>query len=294
MTSLADLFNPSFFIILGIVVLLIALVVVYFESKLREQNHKIASMLSLVSTLAEEFNHLAIKSVNTTENVNSNTEIPQTHILSHNLESQHNETKQLQLIEVSDDETYNEDDVEDDVENDDVEDDDVEDDDVEDDDVEDDDENDVEDDDENDVEDDVEDVEKYLENIKIVKLNISEIVDSDATTYEEANNLVFDADTDLAILEDMNKIPQISEESIQSLTPDEVKEEIQDSLVIASNLDLSSLDLKNISADENSNESYKKLSLPKLRSIVVDKGLISNSDVQKLKKPEILKLLGVE
>ena len=71
MASLADLFNPSFFIILGIVALLIALMVVYFESKMREQNHKIASMLSLVSTLAEDMNgvkmglnHLAITSLN--------------------------------------------------------------------------------------------------------------------------------------------------------------------------------------------------------------------------------------
>ena len=39
---------------------------IYFENRMREQNHKIASMLSLVSTLAEDmnnvkmgFNHLA-------------------------------------------------------------------------------------------------------------------------------------------------------------------------------------------------------------------------------------------
>jgi len=34
--------------------------------------------------------------------------------------------------------------------------------------------------------------------------------------------------------------------------------------------------------------------LPKLRSIAVEKGLTTNSDASKLKKPEILKLLGVE
>ena len=37
---------------------------------------------------------------------------------------------------------------------------------------------------------------------------------------------------------------------------------------------------------------YKKLSLPKLRSIVSDKGLAS--DASKLKKNELLKLLGAE
>jgi hypothetical protein len=43
-------------IILGIVLLGIALAVVFFERKIREQNHKIASMFSLVSSLAEELN----------------------------------------------------------------------------------------------------------------------------------------------------------------------------------------------------------------------------------------------
>jgi uncharacterized protein YoxC len=56
MPSLADLFNPSFLMFLGILVLVVALLVVYFESKLREQNHKITSMFSIVSTLAEDMN----------------------------------------------------------------------------------------------------------------------------------------------------------------------------------------------------------------------------------------------
>ena len=68
MASLADLFNPTFLMFLGILVLVVALLVVYFESKMREQNHKITSMLSLVSTLAEDMtgmkiglHHLAIR-----------------------------------------------------------------------------------------------------------------------------------------------------------------------------------------------------------------------------------------
>ena len=56
MPSLTDLFNPTFLIFLGILVLVVALLVVYFETKFREQNHKISSMLSLVSSLAEEVN----------------------------------------------------------------------------------------------------------------------------------------------------------------------------------------------------------------------------------------------
>jgi cell division protein FtsL len=80
MASLADLFNPTFLMFLGILVLVVAMLVVYFESKMREQNHKITSMLSLVSTLAEDMtgmkmglNHLAITSLNG----GSQMEIPQ-------------------------------------------------------------------------------------------------------------------------------------------------------------------------------------------------------------------------
>ena len=58
MASLTDLFNPQFLMFLGILVLCLALLVVYFESKLRDQNHKISSMLSVVSSLADEVNLL--------------------------------------------------------------------------------------------------------------------------------------------------------------------------------------------------------------------------------------------
>ena len=56
MASLTDLFNPTFLMFLGILVLVVALLVVYFETKFREQNHKISYMLSHVSYLAEEVN----------------------------------------------------------------------------------------------------------------------------------------------------------------------------------------------------------------------------------------------
>ena len=56
MPSLTDLFNPSFLMFLGILVLVISLLFIYFETKYRDQNHKISSMLSLVSSLAEELN----------------------------------------------------------------------------------------------------------------------------------------------------------------------------------------------------------------------------------------------
>ena len=80
----------NIFIVVGLVTIAIAMAVVYFERKLREQNHKIATMFSLVSSLADEINC-------------KNVQKPVT-----------------QLIDVSDDEDEEEE-LEDDVEDDDVE-----------------------------------------------------------------------------------------------------------------------------------------------------------------------------
>ena len=56
----ADCLTPTFLVTIGTIFLCLALLVVYFESKSREQNHKINSMLSLVSTLADELNNYKI------------------------------------------------------------------------------------------------------------------------------------------------------------------------------------------------------------------------------------------
>ncbi len=292
MASLADLFNPSFFIILGIVALLIALMIVYFESKMREQNHKIASMLSLVSTLAEDINgvkmglnHLAVTSVNG-GGIPQNTPFPP-----QNLGTKVKQDNNLNLIEVSDDEsdydneeeTINDSELEDneydnettsecdfDYEN---------------------------DDDENDENDDG-------ENIKIIKLSISQNNEDNENSYEEVHNLDFDVD-DLAVLDDVNENPEITKALTQELTSlkcDEEKEEnpLEEAQIkLEENVVPSSSDLKTISinlGDEPHSENiyYKKLQLPKLRSIAVEKGLTTSSEAQKFKKPELLKLLGVE
>jgi len=63
MPSFIDFFNPTFFIFLGMLVLVAALLIVYFETKLREQNHKITSMFSLVTAITDELNtvkHIAL------------------------------------------------------------------------------------------------------------------------------------------------------------------------------------------------------------------------------------------
>jgi hypothetical protein len=60
MNCFNDFFTPSFLTFLGLLAIVLALIIIYFESKMREQNHKISSMLSLVSSLAEELNNTKI------------------------------------------------------------------------------------------------------------------------------------------------------------------------------------------------------------------------------------------
>jgi len=259
MASLADLFNPTFLMFLGILVLVVALLVVYFESKMREQNHKIASMLSLVSTLAEDMNgvkmginHLALRSGQHL-NVPLRENLGNIELVSGN------------LIEVSDGEESESESESEDEGNEDLE--------------------------SSNSESDSED-EEDEEDIKIVKLQVSNEDLEDDASYEEANNLEFDIDEEL----DTDLVPQITNDYVEEVL--ELKYDIESEPILEESSMPTSSDLKTISINlgEEHEDSidYKKLQLAKLRSIVVEKGLTNNSDASKLKKPELLKLLGAE
>ena len=206
-------------------------------------------------------NHLALASVQ-----GGNHSIPQnTPFPTHNLGSIHHNEKSNELIEVSDD--------------------------------------DEEDDDEDDDKDHTTICED--DNIKVIKLNISQ-----GESDSEENAFDLDAADDLAELdgefEPTDDIPEISEEyteEILNLKYDESKEEkplAEDHLVLEEQkIPTTVSELKTISinlGDEHHSEhiDFKKLQLPKLRSIAVEKGLTTSSEAQKLKKPDLLKLLGAE
>jgi hypothetical protein len=265
MAALADLFSPTFLMFLGILVLIVALMVVYFESKMRDQNHKIASMLSLVSTLAEDMNGVKM-GLNQLAVTRMGGSFPQN--FEQPLENSRVPYKQeSNLIEVSDDE-------EDDEEDDDIEenDDDDIDDDIDDDDDDDDDES--------------------THEVKILKINMTS-----QNQYEDSlsgNNLeIDDLDEELDELdEELSEAQSLSSKS--SKLSDKLEETVygktfQEPLNISSDLKTISIDLEESNHDSLD---YKKLSLPKLRSIVSEKGLVS--DASKLKKNELLKLLDSE
>jgi hypothetical protein len=273
MASLTDLFNPTFLMFLGILVLVVALVVVYFESKLREQNHKIASMFSIVSTLAEDANGMKM-GINQLMHY-SNTNGGSVQVQQQPFVPYEQNTK---LIEVSDDEEESDDDSEEEDINSDVED------------VEVDSESDVED-----VEDDSS-LGKYMDDMESEADSLSE---SDLQEHVEQEKItVFklkeDGDENIENVEEDESIEDLASElssgdlgDIENVEEEPIKEE--------SVLDVSELKTISINLEEPVEKiDYKKLQLPKLKSIVVEKGLATNSDASKLKKAELLKLLGIE
>ena len=286
MASLTDLFNPTFLMFLGILVLVVALLVVYFESKFREQNHKISSMLSLVSSLAEELNgtkmviqHLSMRGGVQSQNFQQEQTFSNFHDLEENVAQQNtNNTNNTKLIQVSDDE--NSDSESETSDNNSESDDSVE--------ILDDEEDSVKEMDDESVssENNVIEIGEHND-IKILKLNITQQNDDESDNSEEEQKLDFD---------DLDDLENLSESSESLSIKDEPQFEEVTEINETKDDNIKSMDLKsiNITLEETKHESldYKKMGLPKLRSVVTEKGLIS--DASKLKKNELLKLLGIE
>lgn len=264
MASLTDLFNPTFLMFLGILVLVVALLVVYFESKFREQNHKISSMLSLVSSLAEEVNgsKMFIHQLTMSNQPHSQQVFQQ-----QQQQQQPNLEKRVvqndNLILVSDDEDS----------------DDEEEEDSSDSDISEADDSDAASEvsiDENDENDDSDTELGTSNDVKVLKLNINDNKD-DSESGDELS---------VEDLDEMDDLEDLDDSSTSSVS---IKEEKNDNI---KSMDLKSI---NITLEETKPEQpldYRKMALPKLRSIVAEKGL--SSDSSKLKKNELFKLLGVE
>jgi len=274
MSIIESLINPSFLLFLGVLMMTVSFLVIYFEGKMREQNHKISSMLSLVYTLAEDLNTVTAKVTR-----HGNESLDNIH-LNNSLEEPTMKINITQdnLIYVSDN----------DVNEDEDEDSDSEDEDEDSEDEELDDDHEVEEDleEEEELEDD-EDIEyhEYVtknNDIKILKIDLNTINDQDINIEFIENNENTHDELDIELFkktEDLNDLNEIlkNEETQQN----EEEKEI-DFKTNPNNL------------EENSNDTldFKKLSIQKLRSVVTEKGL--TNEANKLKKNELLKLLGLE
>ena len=279
MASLVDIFNPSFFMFLGILVLVAALLVVYFESKNREQNNKMTSMLNLITCMADEMNAIKIHLAHQTVNFGVG---PQSQPQHSSLETNNVHIVRTDLIAVSDDSDSDSDN---------------------------DSENSIEDNDNSSDSDsdsgsesnseDIEELQNIIEigdnsDIKVLKLNLSNINDidenKDVNDFEEIGDLeIIDEDDDLSI--DSVSVSSNDEDNVNENKND--NDDNDNDEINISKLNLKSINISSLEEIKNyDNIDYKKLTLSKLRSTVVEKGLVVDSS--KLKKNDLLKLLGAE
>jgi hypothetical protein len=284
MTALSELFTPTFLMFLGILLLVVALVVVYFESKMRDQNHKIASMLSLVSTLAEDMNGVKMGlnqvamgqmggqmgQMGGQQMGGQQMDRQQMGIQSPPLE---NSNKSLYLQEVDNLIPVSDDDSEEDDES-----------------VMDDSDSDIDADslshDDRDSDDESSDEEEEV--VKVLRLNIPAPGNNEDVGLNELEDLDDLTDEALSVSSDESSEYKLDIQSSDIIAAEEIKAETR--------LNISASDFKtiNISLEETGAESvdYKKLPLPKLRNIVTERGLAT--DAAKMKKNELLKLLEAE
>lgn len=279
MASLAEIFNPTVLIFLGILFLVVALLVLYFESKMREQNHKIASMLSLVSTMAEEVNGINMR-------VNTPFVMPNMapNMVMAEMGSKMEPTKES-LITVSDD---SEDESESDSDDSDINSD----------------SSDSDSDNDNstrDIEigdDNIETIEigNKQNDVKILKLNVLNDNKQDELDIDFENLNDEEEDTDEEDEEDDNdEDDDLSSKSSKSHDIMEETKEEENTNDFLKSLNLKTINMENLEQHKepvDNSLDYKKMTIGKLRSIVSEKGL--HEDPNKLKKQDLLKLLGDE
>lgn len=274
MSTLTPILSIPFLLSLGISLILIGFVGVFFYQKITEQNHKISSMVDLISTMAEELNYIRSRvhsggAVNTLPSGSQ----PPTQIPLFNTQP----AKSVDLINVSDD-----DDSEDEEEDDDSD-------------------EEIGDDEEETDDSDSDEEEDEEENVRVINISESllhsteELGDVEEIPSEENNDNddMNDSSEDDDDLDEDEKSSITSEDDpkVEVVKLNEVMEEPQELETV---LDIDTTLLKSIhmTFPTSENIDYKKLSLNKLRQIVSEKNL--SSDSSKLKKPELLKLLGVE
>ena len=246
----SNLFSSSFLFNIAIFIL-IGCILAYVNYKMTEQDHKLNSMIGLISTMAEEMHFFRSKLHNNNNNTMNN--LPAT--------DKFQFASQMlggsELIEVSDNE-YEDD--EDEEEGDDDEEDEEDDDDEE------------GDDDDEEGDDDDEMIELSLENLS------EELENSDIVDLECINN-DFEQNKSIKTIH-LEQTFDLEETNLMTLNDNEIKEDNS----FLKNVNMSDL-------DEDSKTDYKKMSVNKLREIAVNKGF---TDASKLKKNDILKMLGEE
>ena len=279
--AIMEMFTSSFLMSVMFVCVIISLLVIYINYKMSEQDHKISSMLALISTMAQELDFFRRKMLNTPMSSNVSGGSASHHNMSFELEPNN------KLIEVSDEDSHSYDDEDDD--------DDSQDEDADSDD----------DDDDDDADSDDYDEDKEHENVKVLNIHLGNdqsIHMLDATHFKklDSDNDENESEDDADLEDDIISINSNDIPNITSNTSTDLKDTIHLEELMSNNTNLqflNTVDIKSlVNNDDNINHTndvypadYKKMSIQKLRSIAIEKGI--HVDVSKMKKNEILNLL---
>lgn len=279
--AIFDLFNVSFLFSIGIIIILIGGIFTYVSYRMSEQDHKLTSMVQLVSLLSQDL-----------QTVKMSARAEEAHGLSNPLKDNNIQYASDIMVDNLNEDVIHVSDCESDSE--------YEDDEVEDENEDEDEEDNVEDEDEDDVEEiDIEDAPK-INVLKLTSANSSSSSfnygDSDVDDLENLDNQVENLEEENLEVENLEE-ENLEEENLENLEAEPKIENLDNQAENLVELPKENMSfLKNIDVidigEVDSKSDYKKMSINKLREVVVSKGLIA--DASKLKKQDILKLLGDE
>jgi len=233
--QLSEIFSTPFLLSITIIIILIGCIFAYISYKMTEQDHKINSMMGLVTTMAEESQYFRNK-LNTIQSKLSPDSVDASTL---------GGTKHIELIAVSDDE------------------------------------------DDSDSDDDSDSADSDSDS------------DSDSAVSDDDSVSISDSDADEENVEKNDiKVINIPLDIITHNISDIDVEDFNDAHLVETNEDMTFLKTNvNLNDDleiieDNHKTDYKKLTINKLKEIVVSKGI--TNDVSKLKKNDLLKLLESE
>ena len=259
--AISDLFSTSFLFSISIIIILIGGIFVYVSYRMSEQDHKLTSMVNLVSILAQDLQFVKSKLASSASHNSTNTNNVQ--YPSDMMGGQ----SSSDLISVSDDcdeDVYDEEE-----------------------------ENTTVDDSSCASDDEEDEIDDSQEKIKLLNLTlVNEDINNDSPIevlggdFEELQTphkkdiKTIHLETPINFEETEINIPLESEQTDLHISGDDL-------------LNLKNVTINDLGETEDVPKSeYKKMSLNKLREVVVSKGVVA--DASKLKKNDILKLLGDE
>jgi hypothetical protein len=257
--GLADILSTPFLISLGITFLLVGILGIFLSQKIMDQNHKISSMLGLVTTMAEELNFIRSRFQMNNNLVQSSVSGGQ-HVVNQ-------VPKEDPLIEVSDDEEEDDDDEDDD--------------------------------DEDDYESEEEKLvigEEDPSTIKVIQMGETMTFreQDDLEELEEVEESTFVTEEDNASLAEESVSEATVSDATVSVSEATVSEEtvsVSEATVSVSEATVISEKSVSITSSEKkvSGANLKKMTIQNLRDIAVKKGF--TGDVSKMKKADIIKIV---